>query len=95
MDAHLPTGSGLAAKDGEATGVELGRVRLVGRAGEDIDLATEADLDEARRPEDPPPLCLQQSAGNSTRPQVDVVARILGHLLLDVDVGDLEASARP
>ena len=65
----------------------------MGGAGEDIHLVAELHIHEAGLPQDPPPLCFQQSAGNSTRPEFDVVTGILWHFDLDVDIGDLEASA--
>ena len=40
-------------------------------------------------------LCLQQSAGNSAGPEVDVASPLLGHGILDRHIGDLDAPAWP
>lgn len=39
-------------------------------------------------------LCIQQSAGNSTRPERDIVERVRGEGALDQDVSYLQAPAR-
>lgn len=39
-------------------------------------------------------LCVQQSAGNSTRPQGDVVERVGGHLPFHQNIAGLQAPAR-
>lgn len=74
-------------------GAELGGTPLLRRAGEDVrtpgDLETDEPCGDDRRLE----LCLQQSAGDSTLPEVDVPFRAGGERLLDEDVADLEAAA--
>src|SRR5215216_3097920 len=50
----------------------------------------EPKIREARGLDDRLQLCLQQSAGNSPCPEVDVLLRLPRHLLLNDDVGDLE-----
>ena len=38
-------------------------------------------------------LCVQQSSGNSTGPEVDLATALLRHGLLDRDIGDLDSPA--
>ena len=59
---------GFAAEDSYSPGVERLRGRLVFRPGEDIYLVAEPDVYEAGVVQYPPPLCLQQSAGDSAGP---------------------------
>ncbi len=63
------------------------------RAGENIDLLTPANVYETGLLQHVPPLCFQQSTGDSAGPEIDVVFRILRHFLMNDDVGDLEAAA--
>ena len=78
----------------DAARVEVLGVRLVRGAGEDIDLSAPANVREADVVQHPMPLCFQQSTGYSAGPEVDVVLGVLGHLLVNDDVGDLETAAR-
>ena len=84
----------LDAAESDAPRLELGRVGLVLRAGEDVDLPAPANVHEAGVFQHPLPLCFQQSTGNSARPEVDIVLRVLGDFLVDDDVADLEAATR-
>ena len=66
--APLLSRIGLSAAKRDAAGVELLRVRFMRRAGKYVDLVSPAQIDEADLIENPPPLCFQQSPGNSTGP---------------------------
>ena len=78
--------------DSERT--ELGRARRLGRAG--IDVATPGDLevDEPRCDDSCLELCVQQSAGDSTLPEINVLLAFLRYCFLNQDVADLEAALR-
>ena len=78
----------------DAARVELLGVGLMLRAGEHVDLGSPSNVLEAGAGKDPLPLCFQQSTGNSARPEVDVILRLLRHFLVYDDVADLEAAAR-
>lgn len=84
--------AGLAGEHGHPAGVELGGVGLVFAAREHVNLVRHDDIDEAGQRQDLAPLCIQQSAGNSATPEVDVVFRVLGHLLMHEDIADLDAA---
>ena len=80
--------------DGDAPGLKLFGVGLVFRTGKHVDLCSPTDVLEAGSHKDPLPLCFQQSTGNSARPEVDVILRLLRHFLVYDYVADLEAAAR-
>lgn len=84
--------SGFAREHGHAAGLELRRIRLVLAAREDVHLVRHDDIHEADEFQDLPPLCIQQSTGNSAAPELDVVAGVLGHLPVDEDVANLHAT---
>ncbi len=88
---HRPLG--VYPREGHAACIELFCVGLVLRAGEDIHLLSPANVREAHVLQNPIPLCFQQSTGDSAGPEVDVVFGVLGDLLMDDDVGDLDAAA--
>ena len=88
-----PRSQGLSREDRHAPGAELGGIGFVLASGEDIDFVRHHGVRKARGRERLPPLCFQQSTGNSATPEVDVVARILRHLFVDQDVADLDTSA--
>ncbi len=84
--------STLSGENRNAPRVERFRRRFVLRPGEDVYLVAEPHILEAAVVQHPPPLCLQQSAGDSAGPQLDVVLRGLGHFFVNKDVGDLETA---
>ncbi len=63
-------------------------------AREDIDLLSPNNVCETREREDLAPFCFVQCAGDSAGPEVDVVARVLGHFQMHDDVRDLNAPSR-
>jgi hypothetical protein len=88
--------SGLGGADGRAHRAELGRLAagvLELRAGERIDRLALRDLAVAEREQDPRVLSFQESSGDSAGPEVDPLARVLGDLVADEDVGELEPTA--
>ena len=62
---------------------------------ERVDQVGLLDVDVTACDQLPRVLSLQESSGNSAGPEVDALARVLGDLLVDDDVGDLQAAARP
>ena len=81
-------------EDAHAPRVELLGVRLVLAPREHVHFVRHHHVDEAGQLQDCPPLCLQQSTGNSAAPQFDVVLGLLGDRLVDQDVAHLDAPAR-
>ena len=79
----------LASEHRHASRLELLRVRLVLAAREHIDLIRHDHIDEANECQDLPPLCIQQSTGNSATPEVDIVLRLLRDFQVDEDVANL------
>ena len=79
----------LASEHRHASRLELLRVRLVLAAREHIDLIRHDHIDEANECQDLPPLCIQQSTGNSATPEIDVVFRLLRDFQVDEDVANL------
>ena len=61
-------------------------------AAEDIRLPGDLEVNEARSHDRGLQFCFQQSAGNSARPQIDLLFRISWHRLLYQDIPDLEAT---
>ena len=86
--------SGLSRKYGHTACVELRGVGLMLAAREHVHLVGHHDIDESGEGQDLPPLCIQQSTGNSATPEVDVVFRLLGNLPMHEDVGNLNSPAR-
>ena len=88
---------GLVGLDGGAVGAELDRL-----AACVLELRAHVGVDEIARLDPLEPvllepfrvLCLQQSASDSARPEVDVPPAFLADGLLDRHVGDLNPSAR-
>jgi hypothetical protein len=66
---------------------------LEGRARVGVDEVTLLDVDVAHPDEDARVLSFQESSGNSACPEVDALARVLGDLRVDDDVGELQAPA--
>jgi hypothetical protein len=71
----------------DAPGIELGGVGLMPRTGEDVDFLPPLHLGESDMFQDPVPLCIQQSTGDSAGPEVDIVLGVLRDLLVHDDVG--------
>lgn len=65
---------------------------LLRRSRETIETRGDLRLSEAGWFESPDELCFQQSACDSTRPQIDVSERVVGKDLSNDDVGDLDAA---
>jgi len=63
------------------------------RATEDVRLPGDLVVNESSSHDRGLQFCFQQSTGNSARPQVDLLFRILWHRLLHQDIPDLEATA--
>ncbi len=63
------------------------------RATEDVRLPGDLEVNESRRHDRGLQFCFQQSTGNSARPQIDLLFRVLWHRLLHQDIPDLEATA--
>ena len=86
-------GLGTGGGEGDAAGVEFGGIGFVFGAGEDIDLFAPVDVGESGGRQYLAPLCFEQSAGDSARPEFDIVPGILRDFLVDDDVRDLDATA--
>ena len=63
------------------------------RATEDVCLPGDLEVNESRSHDRGLQFCFQQSTGNSARPQIDLLFRVLWHRLLHQDIPDLEATA--
>ena len=73
----------------DADRAELRGVRCLRRAAEDVCAPSDLELNEACRDDRRLELCLQQSAGDSPFPEVDVALRAVTNGLLDENVADL------
>jgi hypothetical protein len=73
---------------------ELRGVRCLRRTAEDIRAPGDLEVHESRRDDRRLELCLQQSAGDSPLPEVDVALRAVADRLLDEDVADLQSASR-
>jgi len=73
---------------------ELRGARGLGRASVNLRAPGDLEIHEARRYHRCFKLCVQQSAGDSTLPKVDVLLSLLGYCFLNQDVADLEATVR-
>lgn len=73
---------------------ELRRARRLGRPGIDLGAPGDLKIDETRRDYGCLELCIQQSAGDSTLPEVDVLLALLRHRFLYDDVADLKTTVR-
>ena len=62
------------------------------RATEDVRLPGDLEVNEAGSHDRGLQFCFQQSTGNSARPQIDLLFRVLWHRLLHQDIPDLEAT---
>ena len=67
---------------------------LFRRAREAVKAVGDPQIDEARITKHRNQLCFQQSAGDSTRPQINVLARVLRQIFGKHDVGYLGTAAR-
>ena len=79
--------------------IDAKRAKLRGTRGlrsSRVNLGAPRDLEihEPRRNDRCFKLCVQQSAGDSTLPKVDVLLSLLGYCFLNQDVADLEATVR-
>ena len=73
---------------------ELRGARLLRRSAEDIGPPGDLERLESRRNHRCLELCFQQSAGDSTGPEIDVAPRAFGHRLLHHDIADIELPSR-
>ena len=78
----------------DADRTERRRARLLRRSREDIGAPRDLEPGEPNRVDQPGQLCFQQSTGDSTGPEVDLLFRGLRDRLLDEDVADLQPSPR-
>ena len=70
------------------------RRALFRRAGEAVEAVGDCHIAKSGRGEDLDELCFQQSAGNSTGPEIDIAERFVRQHFADDDVGDLHAAGR-
>jgi len=93
----MVSGHGLSCSDGQDIhaddSVSPGGP-LLGRSGETIESRHDVRIVEPRRTKHLDELCFQQSACDSTRPEVDVTKRAVGQDFPNDDVGDLRTPAR-
>ena len=68
---------------------------LFGSPAEAVEATIRFDTNKADGSESAEELCLRQSTGNSTSPQVDVFSDPLGQFVTDDDVCELQAPAGP
>ncbi len=87
-------GGSFPRPEGDAYRAEVGGATRLWRTTEDVRAPTDREAHEPCRHDRGRQLCLQQSAGNSTSPEVNVLFCLLGHRLLHQDIADLEAATR-
>ena len=68
---------------------------LLGGCPEGVEPGGDPHILESQTNPDGDELCLRQSAGDSTRPQVDVRPDVLAQVGLNHNVGELQPAARP
>ena len=73
---------------------ELRGARGLGRASVNLGAPRDLEIHEARRYHRCFKLCVQQSAGDSTLPEIDVLLALFRHCFLNQDVADLKTAAR-
>ena len=83
----------LARPEVDADRAKLRGTRRLRRSAEDVSAPRDGEIHESRCDDRRMQLCLQQSAGDSALPEVDVALRTFGHWFLDKDVTDLEPAA--
>ena len=84
----------LSCAEVDSNGAELRGARRLWRAGEDLGAPGDLEIDEPRRDNRCPQLCIQQSAGDSALPQIDVSFAFVRNCFLHEDVADLKATGR-
>src|SRR5216683_6904909 len=94
-DPRTPMNSSFAmCSERDAQRAELGGTAGLRRAAEDVAAPADCEFDEARRDDGQFNLSFQESTGNSTSPERDVLLGVLRNRLLDQNVADLQAAAR-
>lgn len=83
----------LARQERDAKRAEIGSAAGLFRTGVHIGVRFDFERDEPCGRNSQLDLSLQESAGNSTGPECDVVLRALRNRLLDHDVADLQPAA--
>ncbi len=83
----------LARAEVDALGPECCGATRLRRATEDVRLPGDLEVNESGSHDRSLQFCFQQSTGNSARPQIDLLFRVLWHRLLHQDIPDLEATA--
>jgi len=73
---------------------ELCGARRLWRARVNVAAPGDLEIDKPRRDDRCPELCIQQSAGDSALPEVDVLLAFLRYCFLHEDVADLKAPTR-
>jgi hypothetical protein len=84
----------LPRSDVDPERAELRGARRLGRVRVDVDAIGDLESHEAGGDDRRPKLCLQQSAGDSALPQIDVAFRFVAEGLLHQDVAELQPPAR-
>ena len=78
----------------DSHGAELRGARRLWRASVDVAAPGDLEIDEPGSDDRCVKLCLQQSAGDSTLPEIDVLFAFVRDCFLHEDVADLKATAR-
>ncbi len=87
--------SALVGDEIHAVDAELARSLFLVRTEERVKGLYQPDFTEARLLDHLEILCNLQSAGNSSGPEVDIVARVLRQLTFHDDVGELQPATGP
>jgi len=82
----------LSRAEVDSQGAELRGARGLRCAGIDVAAPSDLEIDETRRDDCCLELCIQQSAGDSTLPEIDVLLALLRYSFLDHDVADLKTT---
>jgi hypothetical protein len=83
----------LSCSEIDSQGAELRCARRLRRAGVDVSAPGDLEIDEPGGDDRCLKLCIQQSAGDSGLPEIDVSFAIVRDCFLDEDVADLKATA--
>ena len=83
----------LSCSEIDSQGAELRGARRLWRASVDVSTPGDLEIDKSGRSDRCLKLCVQQSAGDSGLPEIDVSFAIVRDCFLDEDVADLKATA--
>lgn len=84
----------LAGAECDTLRAEVQRVRGIGRVHITVVLVDDIAFFKTSRAHGAEQLCIQQSAGNSARPEGNIIQCAIGYLPFNENIADLQSSAR-